>query len=64
MQIALKKAGIKSEEINHVNCHATSTPVGDEAEVKAIEKLLGKNKATLTALKSYFGHSFGAAGAI
>lgn len=64
MEIALKKGGVQSSEIDHINCHATSTAVGDEAEVKAISKLLGGKRATISAFKSYFGHSFGAAGAI
>ena len=57
------------EDIDHINTHATSTPVGDISEVRAIANLLRNdntfiNKVSVTAIKSLFGHTFGAAGAI
>lgn len=64
MRIALEKGNVKPEQVDHINCHATSTAVGDEAEAKAIASLFKRHKPTLSALKCYFGHSFGAAGAI
>jgi 3-oxoacyl-[acyl-carrier-protein] synthase II len=63
---AIAKAGIDPTEIAHVNAHATSTPMGDEAELQAIRTLLGDHapEATITAIKSMLGHTLGAAGAI
>jgi 3-oxoacyl-[acyl-carrier-protein] synthase II len=65
-QRAIAKAGIDPSEIAHVNAHATSTPMGDEAELQAIRTLLGDHapEATITANKSMLGHTLGAAGAI
>ena len=62
MQIAIKKGEIDLEELGHINCHATSTSVGDEAEGRAIQRLLKNKNVPLMALKGYIGHSFGAAG--
>lgn len=64
MQIAISKANIQPSDISHINSHATSTPVGDEAEAKAINNVFGESKPTVGALKSYLGHTFGASGAI
>jgi 3-oxoacyl-[acyl-carrier-protein] synthase II len=63
---AIAKAGIDPTEITHVNAHATSTPMGDEAELQAIRTLLGEHapKVSITANKSMLGHTLGAAGAI
>jgi len=63
---AIAKAGIDPSEIAHVNAHATSTPMGDEAELQAIRTLLGDHapETTITANKSMLGHTLGAAGAI
>ena len=66
MQFAMQDAGIKPENISHVNAHATSTPVGDIAEFKALSAALGKNlnDVIVTATKSMTGHLLGGAGAV
>ena len=61
MKFALEDAGLSSEDIGHVNAHATSTPTGDGPETKAISRLLPY--ASVSATKSMTGHSFGAVGA-
>jgi 3-oxoacyl-[acyl-carrier-protein] synthase II len=63
---ALVKAGLKPEDIQHVNAHATSTPEGDKAELQAIRTVFGDHaeSLTITANKSMIGHTLGAAGAI
>ena len=60
---ALKDADIARTEIMHVNCHATSTPAGDIAEIKMLHRVLGEH-AVLTSTKSMTGHLLGAAGAV
>ncbi len=66
MGMALKRAGLSPSEIDYVNAHGTSTPVGDEIELKAVERLLGNSaaKTTLSSTKSSIGHLLGAAGAV
>lgn len=54
---------MKPEELDLINCHATSTEAGDLSEVRAISNLGAKN-AVITANKGALGHTFGAAGAI
>jgi len=63
---ALEQAGAKPEDVEHVNAHATSTPVGDIAEYTAIKKVFGDHTSNLmvTATKSATGHLLGGAGAI
>ena len=63
---ALEKAGIRADEIDHVNAHATSTPEGDSAELIGLKTLLGAHApdVAITANKSMLGHSLGAAGAL
>ena len=63
---ALEKAGLKPEDVQHVNAHATSTPEGDKAELQAIKTIFGDHAPSLaiTANKSMIGHTLGAAGAI
>ncbi|HET7305674.1 MAG TPA: beta-ketoacyl-ACP synthase II [Segeticoccus sp.] len=63
---ALERAGATPSEVAHINAHATSTPVGDIAEYKAIRKALGDvtESVPVTASKSMTGHLLGAAGAI
>jgi 3-oxoacyl-[acyl-carrier-protein] synthase II len=63
---ALVKAGLKPEDVQHVNAHATSTPEGDKAELQAIKTIFGDHAGSLnvTANKSMIGHTLGAAGAI
>jgi 3-oxoacyl-[acyl-carrier-protein] synthase II len=66
MRFALKDAGLTSSQVDYVNMHATSTPVGDLSEIAAITKLFGNDLASvhLSATKSMTGHLLGAAGAI
>lgn len=66
MQSALIDANIKNSEIDYINAHGTSTPLGDMIELKAIGRLLGDNssKTSISSTKSATGHLLGAAGAI
>ena len=66
MQLALDDAGLDAGGIGHVNAHGTSTPVGDEIELRAVERLLGNSaaKTTMSSTKSSVGHLLGAAGAV
>jgi 3-oxoacyl-[acyl-carrier-protein] synthase II len=66
MSMALKRAGVTPGEIDYINAHGTSTPVGDEIELRAVERLLGNAAATATmsSTKSSTGHLLGAAGAV
>jgi len=66
MEDALKDAGLNKEEVDYLNVHATSTPVGDLSEVNAITRLFGEAPSglVLSATKSMTGHLLGAAGAI
>ena len=66
MAAALKNSGLKASDIGYVNAHGTSTPMGDELEIKAVEKLLGDHakNAKMSSTKSATGHLLGAAGAI
>jgi len=66
MEIALRDAGLRPEEIDHVNAHATSTPAGDPIEVRALRAVLGRHadSVPVSATKSMTGHLLGAAGAV
>ncbi len=66
MRIALADAGVTGHDIVHVNAHATSTPVGDGVEAKAIRRMLGgdADHAVVSATKSMTGHLLGGAGAL
>ncbi|MBK8291154.1 MAG: beta-ketoacyl-ACP synthase II [Flammeovirgaceae bacterium] len=66
MQNALDEAGIKPEEVDYINTHGTSTPLGDIGEIKAIQKVFGEQayRMNISSTKSMTGHLLGAAGAI
>ena len=66
MKNCLENAGIKPEEVDHINTHGTSTPLGDVAELKAISEVFGDHakKININSTKSMTGHLLGAAGAI
>ena len=65
MMAALDDAGLKPSDVDYMNAHATSTPVGDISELKAIQRVFGDSpKLNISATKSMTGHLLGAAGAI
>jgi 3-oxoacyl-[acyl-carrier-protein] synthase II len=66
MQDALEDAGIEPSEIDYINTHGTSTPIGDPQEVKAIQQLFGEHAYAMnvSSTKSMTGHLLGAAGAV
>jgi 3-oxoacyl-[acyl-carrier-protein] synthase II len=66
MELALRDAGLSPEDVEHLNPHATSTPVGDLAEAKAIRRVFGSHadRLPVSATKSMTGHLLGAAGAL
>ncbi len=66
MSTALKDSGLQASEIDYINVHGTSTPLGDVAEIKAIQKVFGDHayKLNVSSTKSMMGHLLGAAGAI
>ncbi len=66
IETAIKSSGLSIDEIDYVNAHATSTPVGDLAESKAVTKIFGdrSNKIAVSSNKSAIGHTLGASGAI
>ena len=66
MSMALKRAGMSASEVDYVNAHGTSTPMGDEIELRAVERLLGNSaaKTSMSSTKSSTGHLLGAAGAV
>ena len=66
MREALKDAGLKPEDVDYINVHGTSTPLGDVAELKAVQGLFGEHayKMNISSTKSMTGHLLGATGAI
>jgi 3-oxoacyl-[acyl-carrier-protein] synthase II len=66
MEMALRKAGISPSDIDYINAHGTSTPLGDELELGAVRKLFGNAIAnvSMSSTKSAIGHLLGGAGAV
>jgi 3-oxoacyl-[acyl-carrier-protein] synthase II len=66
MEMALNNAGLKSDDVDYINMHGTSTPLGDIGETKAIKKVFGDHayKMNISSTKSMTGHLLGAAGAV
>jgi 3-oxoacyl-[acyl-carrier-protein] synthase II len=65
MEQALRQAGVSARDVQHINAHATSTPVGDKGELAAIKSVFGTDSSVaITSTKSATGHLLGAAGGI
>jgi 3-oxoacyl-[acyl-carrier-protein] synthase II len=66
MSAALRRAGVTPAEIDYINAHGTSTPLGDEIELKAVERVVGNaaGNISMSSTKSSVGHLLGAAGAV
>src|SRR5688572_25025569 len=66
MTAAIKRAGVQASEIDYINAHGTSTPLGDEIELGAVQRLVGNaaGRISMSSTKSSIGHLLGAAGAV
>jgi 3-oxoacyl-[acyl-carrier-protein] synthase II len=66
MKAALKRGGLSIDDVDYVNAHGTSTPLGDEIELGAVQRLIGnaEPKLSMSSTKSAIGHLLGAAGAV
>ncbi|MBR6730363.1 MAG: beta-ketoacyl-ACP synthase II [Alphaproteobacteria bacterium] len=61
---ALKSAGLNPEDIDYINAHGTSTPLGDMVEFRAVQSIFGNTNVSMSSTKSCVGHLLGAAGAV
>src|SRR5919202_5338565 len=66
MEVAMKKSGLALDDIDYINAHGTSTPLGDELELGAVRRLFGNNigRLSMSSTKSAIGHLLGGAGAV
>ena len=66
MNMAIKRAGISAGDIDYINAHGTSTPLGDEIELGAVQRMVGNaaGRISMSSTKSCIGHLLGAAGAV
>ncbi len=66
MNMAVKRAGISAAEVDYINAHGTSTPLGDEIELAAVQRMVGNaaGRVAMSSTKSSIGHLLGAAGAV
>jgi 3-oxoacyl-[acyl-carrier-protein] synthase II len=66
MSMAMKRAGVTADDIDYINAHGTSTPMGDEIELGAVQRLVGNaaGRISMSSTKSCIGHLLGAAGAV
>ena len=64
MRFALDEAKLRPDQIDYINAHASSTPMNDGTEAKAVTKFFGKKTPAISGTKAYYGHPLGASGAI
>jgi 3-oxoacyl-[acyl-carrier-protein] synthase II len=64
MRLALDEAKVRPDQIDYINAHASSTPMNDGTEAKAVSKFFGKRTPAISGTKAYYGHPLGASGAI
>jgi 3-oxoacyl-[acyl-carrier-protein] synthase II len=66
MKMAMERAGISADELDYINAHGTSTPLGDEIELGAVQRLVGNaaGRIAMSSTKSCIGHLLGAAGSV
>lgn len=66
MQMAMRKAGLNTDQVDYINAHGTSTPMGDEIELGSVQRLFGDNakNMAMSSTKSSIGHLLGAAGSV
>src|SRR5271170_4493845 len=64
MRFALEEARVRPDQIDYINAHASSTPMNDGTEARAVSKFFGKKTPAISGTKAYYGHPLGASGAI